>query len=101
MSPEFESLGSIAGAVAAVGLLLVGASGLGGLIVPRHGRGRGPALDVFLLQIALGLNLLAAVGLCLGMTKWLAGGGSRTVGLLSTWTFLTPAFHREGRFSSG
>src|SRR5436190_15882757 len=76
MSPEFESLGSIAGAVAAVGLLLVGASGLGGLLVPRHGRGRGPALDVFLLQIALGLNLLAAVGLCLGMTKWLAGGRS-------------------------
>jgi hypothetical protein len=74
MNSDFQSLGSVSGAIAANALLIAAAHGTGGLVI--RARTTRPSLDVFLLRIPAGLSLIAAIGVTLGAAKCLSGGRS-------------------------
>ena len=98
ISPEFESLGSIAGAIAATALLFAAAFGLGRLLVPTPTRGHWHTFDACLLRIPLGLSLIGVFGVALGVAKWLTGSRSLWLlaalalcGVLAAWRGRAPA----------
>jgi hypothetical protein len=94
--PEVEALGSIPRAILAVSLLLAAAYGAGRIVA---GPTRGPrsGLDAALLQIAVGLSLVGAIGVTLGQMQWLAG--SRSIWLLGGLSLLAlPPLMRCWRF---
>lgn len=73
MSPEFQSLGSLAGAVGGVTLLLAAAFGVGGLARRLYSPDSGAAT---LFRLTVGLNAVAWLGVTLGQLGWLSGGRS-------------------------
>lgn len=74
MNAELESLGSVGYAVIAVSLLLVGAYGVGCLLTRRLRVDR--ALVDAALSVAVGLNVIAAGAVAVGMLGLLGGGRS-------------------------
>lgn len=73
MNPELESFGSISRAVGAVAVLLAAASGIGDLLVRLIANVVRRAVELELLRITVGLNLLALTAVVLGFTRLLAG----------------------------
>src|SRR5262245_5691257 len=64
MNPGLDSLGSVGGAIAAVGLLLLAAYGCGRLVwTQMTGRGSSRPFENEALRIAVGLNLVALIGI--------------------------------------
>src|SRR4051794_10965399 len=86
MKMEFESLGSMSGAVMAVALLFAAALAVGGFFVRPASRKHSFGLDALLVRIPVGLSLIAAVGACLGAANCLSGPGS--VALLAALALL-------------
>src|SRR5262245_57361706 len=86
MPPDFESLGSIHRAVVGELLLFLAAYGLGGMLVRSPNRLTSRAVDQCLIRIAVGLNLLGALGVILGTAKLL--GGSRPAWLIGAFVTL-------------
>lgn len=75
MSTELQPSGSIPLAVCAVVALFAAAFGLGRLFVGRIGTARWPWAAAA-VRLTVGLNLLACLGMVLGLTGALAGGRS-------------------------
>src|SRR4051812_27117546 len=76
METGIESLGSIAGGVIAVGLLVAAGVGVGGRFVHAGSRRHREKLNAHLLRIPVGLNLIAALGVALGTANCLHGSGA-------------------------
>jgi hypothetical protein len=102
MTPEFESLGSISRAIAGVALLLAAAFALGSLLIRVAAKGFRHSLEVQILRIAVGLNLIATVGVALGALGWLADARSLWFllalalgGVLSSWQRRTPTARKN------
>src|SRR5437868_1039239 len=87
MNLDFQSLGSISGAIAANALLIAAAHGVGRWLTGA-GASR-PSMDRLLLRISAGLSLVAALGVTLGAAKCLSG--SRSVLLLGALSLLNLA----------
>ncbi len=68
MAMELESLGAIHRAVLGVGLLWCAAWTLGGVVVRAARIVRCPPIDHGLLRAVVGLNLLAWLGIVLGVS---------------------------------
>jgi hypothetical protein len=81
MLPELESLGSIPLAVAGVAWLFAAAWGAGGWIVPLGVASRTRTRDATLLRLAVGVNLVALIGVSVAQLQWLAA--PRSLWLLS------------------
>lgn len=75
MSMEFESLGSIPFALLSVALLLIAAAGAGRAFVSLLRLQASCEIELTLLQIAIGLNLVAFAGVVFGQLGWLNGRG--------------------------
>ena len=76
MAIDFYNLGSILLAILAAVLLLVSAWGAGGILVAVVRLQNVRVLDLALLRIVVGLNLVALAGVGLGQLGFLAGGRS-------------------------
>jgi hypothetical protein len=76
MAPSLESSSSLIWPIVAVVLVLAASAGSGGLVVWPSGRGKRRILQLPLLSIAIGLNLLGFVGIVLGVARLLSGSNS-------------------------
>lgn len=74
MAMEFESLGSVPLAILSVAFLLTAACGAGGVLLSFARLWNVRTLDLVLLRIVVGLNLVALAGVVCGQVGWLVGG---------------------------
>src|SRR5439155_24648477 len=81
MNIGVDSLGSVGWAISAVALLLWAAYACGRPVAAAGGRDVRQPLECEGLRIAVGLNLLGAIGITLGMLRLL--GGARAIWLLA------------------